>query len=63
MAKSVRDLCLFSRHHLTSDPPFSHLNLETAHRFEEEAALCEERSNISQKNMLKRPNGSGSGWG
>jgi two-component system CheB/CheR fusion protein len=25
--KAVRDLCVFSRHNLTSDPPFSHLDL------------------------------------
>jgi two-component system, chemotaxis family, CheB/CheR fusion protein len=27
MAKSVRDLCIFTRHDLTRDPPFSHLDL------------------------------------
>src|SRR6185436_6913114 len=27
MAKAVRDLCIFTRHDLTRDPPFSHLDL------------------------------------
>src|SRR5262249_50252254 len=27
ISKSVRDLCVFSRHNMASDPPFSHLDL------------------------------------
>ena len=27
VSKAVRELCIFSRHHLGSDPPFSHLDL------------------------------------
>jgi two-component system CheB/CheR fusion protein len=27
IAKTVRDLCIFSRHNLTRDPPFSHLDI------------------------------------
>lgn len=29
ISKSVRDLCVFSRHNMSSDPPFSHLDLIT----------------------------------